>query len=441
MIAAATRPGSPPHGRLIVAGTILVIADIALVYSLAEHVRWGWHLLAATLLFAALAWWVRRDLRSVSLPTLLGITAAVQVTGLLVFPLTSDDIYRYVWDGRVQLAGIDPYRFVPLDQALAFLRDPQLFPPGRPPAINRPGVHTIYPPGAQALFTMVAFVLPAPLGLAGLRVVAGSAVVITTTLLGRYLGPRRGLALLYGANPVVMIEASNGGHLDAVVALAILGTVWCTVARRLWWAGLFLGLAASLKLVPLLLIPVLLRRGRWRSSLTAVAITAAGYVPHLLVVGSLVLGYLPGYLAEEGYDDGGRFALLGWLPSDVRPAAALGAGAVLAVLAFVRSGRRPVPVTCCWLFGSSLLVATPVYPWYALPLAVLVIMSGRWEWLTVWVAAYVAFIFDHSTGVQVAAYGGALVVIGFAVLRRSRLTARSDVLTEYASDRLRSRQG
>ena len=95
--------------------------------------------------------------RTVSLPALLMITVAVQATGLLVFPLTSDDIYRYVWDGRVQLAGIDPYRFVPLDPALTFLRDAQLFPPGGPPAINRPGVHTIYPPGAQALFTAVAF--------------------------------------------------------------------------------------------------------------------------------------------------------------------------------------------------------------------------------------------------------------------------------------------
>ncbi len=397
--------GGGPSRRILAAAVIMVIADVALVFSLAAHVQWGWHLLAAALVFGALAWWVRRDLGTVSRPALLMITVAVQATGLLVFPLTSDDIYRYVWDGRVQLAGIDPYRFVPIDPALSFLRDAQLFPPGGPPAINRPGVHTIYPPGAQALFTAVAFLLPTSLGLAGLRVVAGAAVVVTTVLLGHYLGPRRGLALLYGANPLVMIEAANGGHLDALVALAVLGVVWCTIARRLWWAGLFLGLAASLKLVPLLLVPVLLRRGRWRTSLTAVLITIAGYVPHLLVVGSLVLGYLPGYLDEEGYDSGGRFALLSWLPAEVRPVVALGIAAALAAVAFARSARDPVPVTCCWLFGSSLLVATPVYPWYALPLAVLVIMSQRWEWLAVWAAAYVAFVFDHSTAVQVAAYG------------------------------------
>ena len=378
-----------PSRRLVAAAVIMVIADVLLVFSFAAHVQWGWHLLAAVLVFGGLAWWVRRDLGTVSLPAILMITVAVQMCGLLVFPLTSDDIYRYVWDGRVQVAGIDPYRFVPLDEALTFLRDAPLFPPGGPPAINRPGVHTIYPPGAQALFTAVAFLVPASLGLAGLRVVAGAAVVITTVLLGRYLGPRRGLALLYGANPLVMIEATNGGHLDALVALAVLGVVWCTVSRRLWSAGLFLGLAASLKLVPLLLVPVLLRRGRWRTSLTAVVITAAA----------------------------------------------------LAVLAFVRSGHDPVPVTCCWLFGASLLVATPVYPWYALPLAVLVIMSRRWEWLAVWAAAYAAFVFDHSPGVQIAAYGSALAVVGVTTLWRLRASWRTPGPDATADGPVRSRAG
>ena len=101
---------------LVAAAVIMVIADVLLVFSLAAHVQWGWHLLAAV---AGL----RRDWpggcagtsRTVALPAMLMITVAVQLTGLLVFPLTSDDIYRYVWDGRVQLAGIDPYRFVPLD--------------------------------------------------------------------------------------------------------------------------------------------------------------------------------------------------------------------------------------------------------------------------------------------------------------------------------------
>ena len=75
------------------------------------------------------------------------------------------------------------------------------------------------------------------------------------------------------------------------------------------------------------------------------------------------------------------------------------------------------------------------------PLAVLVIMSQRWEWLAVWAAAYVAFVFDHSTGVQVAAYGSALVVVALATLRRTRLRRRWGEPAETVPGLLRSRAG
>ena len=90
--------------RLVVAVVIMLVANVAAVYSMAANVAWGWHLLGLGLVFAALGWWARRDLATLGLAPVLLIAAAVQATGLLTFPLTSDDVYRYVWDGRVQLA-------------------------------------------------------------------------------------------------------------------------------------------------------------------------------------------------------------------------------------------------------------------------------------------------------------------------------------------------
>jgi hypothetical protein len=399
----------------------MVTADVVAVHSMAHHVAWGWHLLGLMVVFLALGWWVRLDLERTTTRQIVLITVAVQLTGLLVFPLTSDDIYRYIWDGRVQLNGIDPYRYAPLDPAVAGLRDALLFPPGRPPMINRPTVPTLYPPGAQAWFAVIAATVPAAWALAALRIGAGLAVAATTAVLAGQLGSDRGRGLLYGANPLIMIEAANGGHLDPLVGLAIAGVGWCAVRRRHWLAGVCLGLAASLKLVPLLLVPVFLRRGRWRTSVTAVTMTVAGYLPHVLVVGTLVLGFLPGYWAEEGYGTGARFALLAGLPAEVRTAIALTIAVGLAVVAVVRSSQQPVLVTCTWLYGASLMVATPVYPWYALPLLVLAVMARRWEWLAVWAAAYVAFVFDHVVAVQAAAYATALlVVLTVVALRRRR---------------------
>jgi hypothetical protein len=141
--------------------------------------------------------------------------------------------------------------------------------------------------------------VPAPFSLTAPRLGAAAAVLVTTVVLARFLAPARGRALAYGANPLIMIEAGNAGHLDALVALAVVGTAWCAVRRRPWLAGLCLGLAGAIKLVPLLLIPAFLRPGRWRTSATAGMITIARYVPHLLAVGGPVLGCLPGYWAEE----------------------------------------------------------------------------------------------------------------------------------------------
>ena len=96
----------------------------------------------------------------------------------------------------------------------------------------------------------------------------------------------------------------------------------------------------------------------------------------------------------------------------------------LAVLALWRSGREPVLVTCCWLYGAAFLIATPIYPWYALAFVVIVIMAGRLEWLALWPAMYVAFIYDHETVVQAVAYGLALAVIVVVTLLRRTPTSR-----------------
>ena len=239
--------------------------------------------------------------------------------------------------------------------------------------------------------------------------------------------------MLYGACPVVAVEAASAAHLDAVAALCLVGFGWAAYRARHWLAGLFLGLAAGLKLVPLLLLPALLRNGRWRTSLTAVVIGIGGYLPHALAVGTLIWGYLPGYWQDEGYDGEGRFALLSWLPVSVRTAAALAIAAGLAVLAFVRSRREPVLETCCWLYGSALLVSTPTYQWYVLGFVVVVLMSGRLEWLAIWPAIYAASAFYYIAWAKALAYGLALVVVLVGMYRRS--VARQQVAEPASSHR------
>jgi hypothetical protein len=158
------------------------------------------------MIFLALVIMVRKEAARAPIWFAVLLTIVVQLPQLFFQPRTSDDAYRYIWDGRVLLAGVDPYRFAALDSALAGLRYPLLFPEGELPLISRPEVSTIYSPIAQLWLALVAFFTPRAAGRLGLQIAAAGAVVLTTWLLARFLGNRQGgWVLLYGACPAVAL--------------------------------------------------------------------------------------------------------------------------------------------------------------------------------------------------------------------------------------------
>ncbi|WP_166677986.1 glycosyltransferase 87 family protein [Kribbella kalugense] len=373
---------------------------------------------------------------------MVAVAALCQVPGLTQAPITSTDAYRYVWDGRVQLSGHSPYARVPLDDSLAQLRDPVLF-PGLSPSeksgvteqtpknpvddprtrINRPFVPTIYPPVAQAYFTVVALFTPWSAGTLGLQIAAALLAIALAWLLA-VQNPR--WAALWGWSPIVAMEASNAAHVDVLAALLVTAAVILT-ARRPKLAAVLLGAAGSVKLLPLLLLPAF----RGRRPIVAIGTFLASYVPHVLAVGTLVLGFLPGYLNQEGFDDGSsRSAILALLlPPEARQVAAAVLALALAALAFHRTRRDPIALTCCWLYGAALLIATPTYPWYGLPLIALAALARRPEWIAVPLASYLAYAsFGHDTR-QGLIYLAAAVIVVTAITIRHQLVAKSGLTT------------
>jgi hypothetical protein len=419
--------GSP---GLLVAGMVAAVCCAGVIA--AEAVSWWQNpvLIAAFAVVAGLVWLITR--RPAGRRAVMAVVAGAvlcQLPGLTVAPITSTDAYRYVWDGRVQLSGSSPYSHVPLDDALARLRDPLLFPglspteksgvvgPPRVPRdpaaiaalstddprtlINRPRVPTLYPPVAEAYFTAVALVTPWSAGTFGLQVAAAALAVVLTALLAVELR-RRGRdprwAALWGWSPMVALEAGSAAHVDVLAALLIVAAVITAARRRPIVTGLLLGAAASVKLLPLLLLPAFTSR-RSRTPLVAIGTFVASYLPHVAVAGTLVVGFLPGYLTQEGFSDGSsRSAILALvLPPEARQLVAGVLAIGLALLAIRRHGREPIAVTCCWLYGAALLITTPTYPWYGLPLIALAVLAGRFEWLAVPVAAYLAYAsFGHD---------------------------------------------
>ncbi|WP_327001306.1 glycosyltransferase 87 family protein [Dactylosporangium sp. NBC_01737] len=385
--------------------------------------------------FAAGAYLVcRLDRRTALVLVLLG-GAALPLTAGLEPPNSSDDMYRYVWDGRVQRAGIDPYAYAPSAPELAGLRDDFLWPdasnwcvPGGCTLINRPDVPTIYPPVAEALFAAVpdgGRQRPMQLTMAAFAFATGVLLWYALRRLGR--DPRR--AVLWAWCPLVALEAGNNAHVD-VVAVALAAAALYVLARApdrraAVLGGLLLGLAVATKLTPALLGPAVLRRRPVTVGLAAAGAVAAVYLPHVLAAGPAVLGYLPGYLHEEGYSNGSRFALLSLL----LPAPVVAPAAVLLLAAAALYVLRTAEADRPWrgaavMVAAALLVTAPAYPWYALLLVMLVAYGAPAEWLALALAGTLTQLATDlglaQSAVQRAAYAAALLVMAAGLLLRRR---------------------
>ena len=415
--------------------------------------------------------WATRDRAQLRRPiiTVAMLALAVQLPGLFTPPRSSSDAWRYVWDGRVQLSGTSPYRYVPLDDRLAQLRDPILFPglsadqsSGVTTAplptdrsgllrrahddsrtkINRPQVPTIYPPIAQLWFAAVAAVTPWSVGTLGIQLGSGLLAIAVAAALAAWLA-RRGRnpreALWWAWCPTVILEAGNGGHVDVLGAALVLGAVAALSTLRgraasTWVAGLLLGGAAAVKLTPLILVPAFMPmrhmriasngndrsgiRRSWQVPLAAIGTLVASYTPHVLIAGALVLGYLPGYLSEEGGVN--RAVLLRLVVPEplLTPSMLVVMGAV-AIWALRTTRLHSPQHAALVLFGSLLLVTTPSYPWYSVPLVALAVLSRRLEWLAVSIAGYVAYAGARVPPVSAVGYAVAgAVVISVACWRR-----------------------
>ena len=398
----------------------------------------------------------------VVLPGMLLAALALRLAAVAGPPVLSDDLFRYSWDGRVQVAGFNPYEHAPDAPELERLREPWLWPDdagcdelGRPPGctrINRASVRTIYPPLTQAYFSAVYRIAGIDAQYKTWQVsglVVDMALVALLPLVLQAWGRDRRWAVLYALAPFPVVENVNNGHVDGLAALFLVLALLAASRRRPAWAGALIGAAALVKLYPALLVVALVGIGaavgigvaagvgtaagtarRWsaliRGTAAAAAVVAAGYLPHVVSVGAKVLGYLPGYLREEKYDGGGRYLLAGILGLPSGPTTALAAAGLLAVTGWVLVRRPDVPRGAAALLGGLLLATTPVQPWYGVPLLALAAAAALPGWSLVAAASYPYFfavILDarHTVTIGRVSYGLAfLAVVAGAARRRAR---------------------
>jgi alpha-1,6-mannosyltransferase len=355
----------------------------ALAVALAVLVAWGatyieFHQIAAFvvtalvhggLYLAAVGWVLRRPPRPHDLWLILSVALVLRGIAMTAPQHLTTDGLRYVWDGRIQWAGFNPYLFVPADERLAFLRDAVIY-----PGINQKETAvTIYPPVAEIMFLLANWISDS---LTGPKVVFAACEVATVAAILLWLRkdnlPRERV-LIYAWHPLPIWEFCSQAHIDSGATALLMLAIAAAVYKRQGLAGGLLAAATLTKYFPILMAPMLWRRFGWRMPVAFIVTAVVLYLPYVTGAGSKVLGFLAKHLDNEGYGAGYGFHLI-WVLRDLHIAdlpvkAYLATSAmILATLGLMALFRRaPDEINP----GHMLAVATafvwltsPHYAWY-----------------------------------------------------------------------------
>lgn len=425
-------------------------AGIYLTVALAGDLRaapgrlWAAHV--ALCLLGAAGWWVVRR-RPALVTWAIVAAAAFRLLAAPGAPTMSDDVYRYVWDGRVQLHGIHPYAHAPTDEALADLRDDDW------ESINHPELRTIYPPLAQAFFALVAATGAGPVGFKLALGLLDVVTVLALWALVRRLGLPADRVILYAWNPLAVLETAGSGHVEPLgTALIVLATA-CIIGRRPGPSTIALGAAVNVKLLPLILVPGWIRRLRGRHVLLLAAAIVLPALPYALTgppVGSGLFDYAERWERNAVAFDVVRVALervdsaAALEPAVAWARDAIGDGvpwdavrewtwpdrlarlvvAALALAWIVRlTFRRGLDVSreAFLAVGGVLLLSPTLHPWYLLWVLPFAAAYASWPWLLLAALAPLAYATtgEVSWSVRLVEYGlPAALAVWLAARRR-----------------------
>lgn len=317
---------------------------------------------------------------------------AIALVGGLMFrlillpepPFLSDDFFRYLWDGQVQAAGLNPFRHAPADAAVAGIDD------ALRARVNHPRVPTIYPPLAQLAF-LAAAALPG--GWLALKLLWLLCDLGVATLLWRLVPAdwRLGAWTIYWWSPLVVVEVAWNAHLDLLGVLPLVLAI--ALSRRSRGRGTAIGAAlacaALVKYFAAGLLPAAARAARPARVIAAFAGTAlALYLPYLDAGPRLGAGLFT-YARTWRFNDG-LYHVLTWIAT---PTAARFVAATIVLLMIVQSARNrwDLERAAFWITGSILILSPTLHPWYLVWMVPLTAIRPNPAWLYLSGSVFLAY--------------------------------------------------
>ena len=358
----ATRP-ELRDGLLALAGGVLTAAVASWTRNAPPSERVApflaeWGLAFAAYLVALHA--ARRGLPPRVLAAALGAALAWRLLLVVGPPLISDDVYRYVWEGRIQAHGGNPYRYVdrPAAERWEPLRDPVW------ERVNHKGLAAIYPPLFQLLARASVAVWDS---VTALKLLSLAGELVALAALGvclRARGLPSSRLLILAWSPLAIVEIAGSGHNDAL-GLACVAVALAALDRgRPALAGAAVGAGVAVKLLPGLVAVAWLRRFRVRDVALALLVVGVTALP-FLDAGAGMFTSIDRYSRFWRFNET-LFAPLADLVLD--HGGAVRAGAVAASLLALGLGlaRADAALSGLLVVAAWLLLGPNVLPWYAL---------------------------------------------------------------------------
>jgi alpha-1,6-mannosyltransferase len=288
----------------------------------------------------------------------LALAAVWHLLFLRMPPGSDDDIHRYLWDGRVQRLGYNPYIVVPSEPALASLHTSETR------TLNNPEVPSPYPAGAQLFFRAVTSIHESIFALKVAFVVCELAIVFVLLDVLRCTRQGEHWVLAYAWHPLLAIEVAGSGHIDIVGALLLLVSAAALLRRWRAVAAMAFGLAVAVKLLPIVLLPLYWKRVRIRDGALVAIVLGLLYVP-FLDHGRIPIGSLGTYVHRFRFND----PVFATLERVTPPQVVAGLAVLVGFLTAIWMRRKAAGGSLgafAWPMAASLLCAPVVYPWYLL---------------------------------------------------------------------------
>ncbi|WPP48527.1 hypothetical protein [Catalinimonas niigatensis] len=419
---------------LLLLATLLLACIFIMVYKL-ERIQTYPLLFTYSLAFAAYVGIYKSVNQKHQIWWLLGISVLLRLLLLPAVPNLSDDIYRFIWDGRLLIQNIHPFAYLPSEIMAEGIYlplkgiDQTLF-----QQLNSPDYFTIYPPVNQTIFALAAWLFPESImgSVIFIRMFVVLAEVGTLYLLYQLIRQHdlpRTRVLLYGLNPMIIMELSGNLHFEALMICFLLLSYFFLEKNRWLLSSFFFALAICTKLLPLILLPLYLWRLGIRNAIRFYA--ATGVITLLLFAPLLNLELIKGISESIGlYFQKFEFnASIYYIVREIGYVVKgyniiQTAGIWLAMSTFmgivffsVVERHAKLPVAWLWIWVIYLALSTIVHPWYIAPLIAFGIFTHYrfmmvWAWLIFFsYAGYTADGFEEILEITFAEYAIVLLVL------------------------------